>query len=128
MVSSGRVDAAWRIAEARIREAIAKGELDRLPRSGKPIVLEDLSGVPDDLRVGYKLLKNAGVLPEELELRKEALTLEAMIAACTDEAERRALRRKASEKELRYRLLLERRGRTAAHYRYERAIRARLGR
>ena len=55
-----------RIAEQRIQEAVARGELDNLSLKGEPIPLEDLSAVPEELRMGYKILKNAGVLPEEL--------------------------------------------------------------
>ena len=63
------------IAEERIREAIARGEFANLPGSGKPLHLEDDVMIPEDLRVAYKILKNAGCIPPELELRKEILTL-----------------------------------------------------
>jgi len=59
------------IAENKIREAIKKGELKNLAGEGEPLKLEDLSGVPEDLRVPYLILKNAGMLPPELELKKE---------------------------------------------------------
>ena len=63
------------IAEERIREAIARGEFANLPGAGKPLHLEDDAMIPGDLRVAYKILKNAGCIPPELELRKEILTL-----------------------------------------------------
>jgi hypothetical protein len=63
------------IAEERIREAMARGEFANLPGAGKPLHLEDDAMVPEDLRVAYKILKNAGCIPPELELRKEILTL-----------------------------------------------------
>ena len=63
------------IAERRITEAIQNGLLDDLSLKGKPIPREDLSAVPEELRMGYKVLKNAGYLPEELQLRQEILSL-----------------------------------------------------
>lgn len=55
------------LAEARIREAFEQGVLDDLPGAGRPLELEDLSLVPESLRAGYLLLKNAGCLPPEIE-------------------------------------------------------------
>ena len=54
------------IVEARIRDAIARGEFDDLAGKGRPLAFEDLSAVPHDLRAAYLLLNNAGVLPEEM--------------------------------------------------------------
>ncbi|WP_420170527.1 DnaJ family domain-containing protein, partial [Paenibacillus larvae] len=39
--------------------------MDNLPGQGKPLVLENWSSVPEDLRLAYKILKNSGHLPEE---------------------------------------------------------------
>ena len=72
------------IAEEKIREAMARGEFDNLPGAGKPLALEDDSMVPEDLRVPYKVLKNAGCLPPELEMRKEIVTLKILISAIED--------------------------------------------
>ncbi len=62
-------------AERHILDAQRKGELDNLPGSGEPLALDDDSHVPPELRAGYRLLKNAGCLPPELESRKEAVML-----------------------------------------------------
>lgn len=62
-------------AERHIRDAQGKGELDNLPGRGLPLKLDDDSAVPAELRSGFRLLKNAGYLPVELENRKEALTV-----------------------------------------------------
>ncbi len=61
------------IAEQRIAEAIANGELDDLPGAGKALELDDHALVPEELRVAHRILKNAGVAPPEvrrLELMK----------------------------------------------------------
>ena len=62
-------------AERHIAEAQAKGEFDNLVGSGEPLILDDDSHVPPELRAGYRLLKNAGCLPPELEHRREAIQL-----------------------------------------------------
>ena len=64
------------IAENKIREAIENGELDNLPCKGKPLQLDNLAHVPEELRAAYTILKNAGVLPEELQLKKEIVSLQ----------------------------------------------------
>lgn len=62
-------------AERHILDAQRKGEFDNLAGSGEPLRLDDDSHVPAELRAGYRLLKNAGCLPPELEQRKEAVAL-----------------------------------------------------
>jgi hypothetical protein len=98
-----------RLAESKIRAAMERGEFDDLPGRGKPLALEDLSGVPAELRMGFKLLRNAGCLPPELEARREAARLGALIAATGDPEERSRLSGLRADAELRYRLLAERR-------------------
>ena len=105
------MEALAQLAESKIRAAIARGELDDLPGSGKPLQLEDLSRVPANLRMGYKLLRNAGCLPPELEARKEAARLGALLDATGDANERARLSRLRAEARLRYQLLIERRRR-----------------
>jgi len=99
-----------RIAEERIREAIERGELSNLPGEGKPLQIEDLSHVPEDLRAAYLMLRNAGVVPEEVQLAKEAVTLADLLRMCRTDEERADIRKKLNEKRLRLRLLMEQRG------------------
>ena len=88
------------IAEERIREAMARGEFANLPGAGKPLHLEDNAMVREDLRVAYKILKNAGCIPPELELRKEILTLRDLLRTIEEEDEK-----KTKIRELNYKLL-----------------------
>src|SRR6058998_107776 len=88
---TGAVPLFQRIAEQRILEAQRKGEFDNLPGKGKPLELEDLSWVPEELRIGYHVLKNAHVLPPEAELLKDIHTLEDLLKHIEDEDERKAL-------------------------------------
>ena len=60
------------IAEQRIAEAIANGDLDDLPGSGKPLELDDDLLVPEELRLAYRILKNAGFVPSEIESLKDS--------------------------------------------------------
>ena len=62
-------------AERHISDAQNKGEFENLPGSGEPLVLDDDSHIPPELRAGYRLLKNAGCLPPELQQRNEAVEL-----------------------------------------------------
>ena len=77
-----------KIAEQRILEAIENGEFNNLKGMGKPLDLGDESWIPEDLRMAYRVLKNAGCLPEELELRKEVLNLRELINTIDDNKER----------------------------------------
>jgi hypothetical protein len=97
------------LAESKIRAAMAEGKFDGLPGRGKPLPDDGLARVPPDLRMGFRLLRNAGCLPPELEARKEVARLGTLIAATGDATERRRLSRLRAEAELRYRLLVERR-------------------
>ena len=72
------------IAERKIQEAILKGELDNLPGKGKPLQLDDDSGIPEELRLAYKILKNADCLPPELELKKEIVQLRDLLKGMDD--------------------------------------------
>ena len=82
------MDIFTRIAEQRIREAIENGEFDNLKGMGKPLDLGDEAWIPEDLRMAYRILKNSGCLPAELELRKEVLNLRELINTIDDNEER----------------------------------------
>ena len=98
----------WRIAEERILDAQRAGAFDDLPGKGKPLNLEDMSWVPEDLRIGYHILKNAHVLPPEAELMKDIYTLEDLLKHVEDEGEPRALAKSIQAKVIRLDLLKRR--------------------
>jgi len=77
-----------KIVEKKIKEAQKDGTFDDLPGSGEPLELEDDSRVPEDLRLAYKILKNAACLPEELILKKEIRQMEDMLDNVPDEKEK----------------------------------------
>lgn len=82
------------LAEEQIQAAIRRGEFDDLPGSGQPLALDDDAGVPDELRVAYRILRNAGCLPPELTLRNEIHQLESLLDQAELAAEQRSVRRR----------------------------------
>ena len=68
-----------RLAEQKILDAQARGEFDDLPGAGRPLPLDDDALVPEDLRVAYRILKNAGFVPPEVEVRREIGELERLL-------------------------------------------------
>ncbi|WP_379136387.1 DUF1992 domain-containing protein [Paenibacillus sp. sgz500958] len=123
------------LAEQRIQEAMRNGEFKNLSGHGKPLELEDLSGVPEDLRMSFKIMKNAGLLPEELSLRAECVSLEELLTACrtsgvSGDRERKELQKKLSLKKLRLQELLRERGiqDSSIFSEYGELLRARLDR
>ena len=77
-----------KIIEKRIQKAFSRGEFDDLPGSGEPIKLDDESHIPDELRLAYKILKNANCLPPELQLKKEIRQMKDMLEDMPDEREK----------------------------------------
>ena len=77
------------LAEKRINEAMTRGELADLPGQGLPLQFEDYSMIPEELRMAYKILKNSGFIPPELELRNEVSELEQNLNRHADEKERK---------------------------------------
>lgn len=91
-------------AERHIQDAQKKGDFENLPGSGEPLVLEDDSRIPEELRAGYRLLKNAGCLPPELEARKEALALNDLLKSVRkDEPQYQEISRRLALLELKLR-------------------------
>lgn len=81
------------IANEKIEEAMRRGEFDNLPGKGKPLDLEDDAHIPPDQRMAYRLMKNAGVAPPEVSLRKELEALKTELAKARTPAERAELER-----------------------------------
>lgn len=68
------------LAEQKLSEAISRGELDDLPGAGRPLDLHDDALVPEDLRLAYRILKNAGYVPPEVEQINQIERLERLVA------------------------------------------------
>jgi len=90
-----------------IKAAIARGEFDDLEGKGKPINLDDYFATPEDVRMGYSVLKSADVVPEEVERLKEIGQLREKLKTCSEE-ERPAIAKLLRDRELAISLIRER--------------------
>ena len=116
------MDPFFHLVERKLDDAERAGAFRGLPGAGKPLVLEDLDGVPPELRAGYLLLKANGFVPPELEARKEWLRLQDLLAACHEPDRRAELAAATRQEHLRWRLLAEQRGGSAAWLEYAEAM------
>ena len=98
-----------KVAEFKIREAIEKGELKDLPGAGKPIIIENMAFVPEEERLAYIIMKNSGLVPNEVSLLKEIESLEKAIDECQDMENKYLLKKRLGEISIRYRIIMEKR-------------------
>lgn len=77
-----------KIVEERIREAQRRGMFNHLEGAGKPLKPDEFANIPEDLRMAYKILKNADMLPPEIELKKEILRTEDLLRGMDDTVEK----------------------------------------
>ena len=100
-----------RIVEALIKEAMERGEFDNLLGKGKPIDLTEYFETPEEVRVAYSVLKNAGMTSREVDLLNEIAELKQALAAMLDEKKKREIEKQIQEKQLEFSLLMERQNR-----------------
>jgi len=97
------------IAEDRIKKAIEEGEFDNLPGQGKPLKLDDMSHIPEELRVAYKVLKNSNMLDDVEKLKKDISSIDDLLLACDDIKETEELKHKKREKQIKIETLMKKR-------------------
>ena len=105
-------DAALRSQDEVIADHLAQsyrsGELQSAESFGKPMKeSEGYLDTPVEFRMPFKVLKNAGVAPPEVELFHKRAELRRQVEAAANEAERQALQQKLSELEQMLALRLE---------------------
>lgn len=76
-----------KIIEERIRKAQKNGEFENLPGKGKPLPEEDMN-VPEDIRMAYRILKNADCIPPELEIKKEIRSTRELLSGMAETSEK----------------------------------------
>ena len=81
------------IAERKIAEAMAAGEFNDLPGAGRPLELEDDAHVPEDLRVAYRILKNSGFVPPEVQTLNQIAQLERLVHDAPEDERLRVLKK-----------------------------------
>ncbi|HEX8638130.1 MAG TPA: DUF1992 domain-containing protein [Pyrinomonadaceae bacterium] len=97
-----------RLIDEQIKRAIEAGEFDNLEGAGKPLNLDDYFAAPEDLRMGYSVLKSNKFVPEEVERLREISELKEKIKNCASEEEKHKLTKILNEKNLALTMLLER--------------------
>ena len=91
--------------EDMIRAAQERGEFDHLKGRGKPLDHSEYFSQPEDQRLANHLLRNAGFVPEQVELQREIGELGERLKASTDEAERARLLREIEWRRIKIDLL-----------------------
>lgn len=97
-----------KLVEEKIKEAMEKGEFDNLPGKGKPLDLREYFKTPAELRIAYDLLKNSGMVPPEISLKKEIDDLKKQRDAAASPPEISRLNKQINLKTAELSLLLER--------------------
>ena len=100
-----------KIVESIIQEAIARGEFENLPGQGKPIDLTEYFNAPEEVRVAQAMLKNAGMVPVEIDLLHEIAGLKELKNSAKNDNEKDKIHKLLVEKQLQFNLLLDRRKR-----------------
>jgi DNA-binding transcriptional ArsR family regulator len=92
-----------------VEQVEKSGELKNSPQFGKPFDFNDgYSETPEELRAAYKILKNAGYVPAEVELFRQLAALKDQLAAADDEEECNRLRTKLAEMQQKVTMMLDR--------------------
>lgn len=102
------MDIVARLADKKIREAMGRGEFDCLPGAGKPLRLDADSNIPEELRAGYRILKNAGYIPPEIEMRNEIVNIRNLLGTIDDDKERSRRQRELNFKLLKLNMIRKR--------------------
>jgi len=119
----------FRITEHRIKEAYKNGEFDNLPGMGKPLPEDEFANLPEDLRMAYRIMKNAGYTQEETALKKEMMSIQDLIRQCKNDKDQEELKNELNEKLLKYNSMLSKRGvktNSSVFKNYERKIENKL--
>ena len=91
-----------RLAERRMKAAVLKGDLQGLSGQGKP--LPDRPGdafITAGDAVGFRMMAEAGVLPQEITFKKLVAPQREKLANLTDEASRKAAMAELARLEMR---------------------------
>ena len=97
-----------KLIESIIKEAQERGEFDNLPDKGKPIDLSAYFDTPEDVRMAYSILKNAGMNSREVDLLKEIAELKQVHAAMLDGKKKKEILKEIEKKQIEFSLMTER--------------------
>ena len=92
-----------RMTEAQIRKAEAEGKLKNLEGEGKPLPRRPGDALIDPGEaVGFRIMAEAGALPEEIALKAQLDAARAAWQAATDEADKKRLMARIADIQMRY--------------------------
>lgn len=94
--------------EAIIKEAQERGDFDNLKGKGQPIDLDAYFETPEELRLAYTALKNAGMVSPEVKLLQEIAALKERLASTYEETQRNKLKKILHDKQLEFNIMMER--------------------
>jgi hypothetical protein len=94
--------------DKQIEQAMARGEFDNLKGTGQPLNLDAYFATPEDVRIGYSILKSNDFVPEEVERLSEIAELKKNLEAAADAGDRERIRKRLAERSLELSLILER--------------------
>ena len=94
--------------EAAIQNAMERGDFEDLKGKGKPLDLNDYFETPEENRLGYTLLKNAGFVPEEVQLLNLISELKEKIRKTKDKNDLMTMKKQLRDTQLKYDLLMDR--------------------
>jgi hypothetical protein len=94
--------------EAIIKEAQERGDFDNLKNKGKPLDLSAYFETPEDVRMAYSVLQNAGMVTVEIDLLQEIAALKERLTTTYEESQRSRIKKIISEKQLQFNVMLER--------------------
>lgn len=77
-----------KIVEERIQQSIKNGDFNNLAGKGQPLKADDFSRIPEDLRLAYRILKNADCVPPEIDIKKDITRTETLLERQVDEKQR----------------------------------------
>ncbi|RWZ58152.1 DUF1992 domain-containing protein [Halobacillus fulvus] len=117
------------LVEEKIKKSMERGDFDHLPGKGKPLPKDEFSHLPSELRNSYRILKNANMLPEEMQLKKEIVEMEELLGQVEDPEVSVYFKQKLTEKRIRFDVMMEKRklNQSGAFRQYQRNIHKRFG-
>jgi hypothetical protein len=96
------------IAERKIQQALRSDFLKNNPYKGKKLQPENLNHIPEELRSSYIVLKNANVLPKEMQIKKDIYNIQQLLATLPDDSpDSLELKKTLTLKEIEFNILLE---------------------
>ncbi len=92
-----------KLVERQIKKAQAEGQLEGLDGEGAPLPDRSTEAQTDPaLAAGHRIMAQAGVLPEEFDIKKELDAARSSYATLTDPEDRKAAMAKIADLEMRY--------------------------